>query len=475
MPDWTGSFHMPTTSTEQFQARQAAYVAKHGYRYSVPGFDNIFKLGFEKPMTKEEEQIWKNGEYSKFSPERYEELKYTKEKRKEAYLNMLGSPQPQIFQSRGTLIGSIDDAQDAMATLATVGSVALPLLPAAVRTLCSGPLSALFTASEILNIINTTMTPEKAFMKFKQKVETRQKNNPKDMKLRQKSALRVKTAKIGQPTIIEALQVTDNVFGVGLGLGALMNLPLDIITGTARQIMGDKVTWHYWRVNTTITEIRARKVAAAIPALLSSGYETVKESCTLYTICANAAAQLNNFSSREENPLDHVKDVNNFEMQAPKPTNILSIEAIQEVDPEGLNAIQWPTTGQEWSNPNDLMDSMADPINQTFNEYQRSEQYTDLGRVGAVNATEAVLHTYEAAEGPGSVFIDYSADTKAVTGLMNAGYIFPKDITPAQFVRWQNYTDSLEFQGISPALKSSLHHAKTVAGFDFVQQVDFYK
>ncbi len=44
MPDWTAPFHMPHMITEDFQRKKAEYVAKYGYRYTIPGFDDIFHI-----------------------------------------------------------------------------------------------------------------------------------------------------------------------------------------------------------------------------------------------------------------------------------------------------------------------------------------------------------------------------------------------------------------------------------------------
>lgn len=475
MPDWTGSFHKPMMTTDAFLAARSKYVAKHGYRYSIPGFDDIFKLNIEKPITSEEAKIWKNKQFSELSPERYEELKYMKNQRKEAYLDMLGSPQPQILRSRGALIGAIDDAQDAMATLSTAGLVALRMSSAAAQKAWLGPLGLLLTATEALEIANGVLTPERALVKLKPAMEKHFERHPKETTAKVKLANRVKNARIHKGTVLEALQVTDNMFGYGISLGALMNIPMDIIFATARAYPNYPVFPRLPIPNIPHWKRRGMKAIKAIGVLMSSGTNVATQNYTQLLIAANASAQLHNSGEAGWHPFIDIPDLANLQIKAPEPSNILSIEAINEIDPRGMDAIRWPTTGETWSTPNELMDTMPGEINNFLNKYIHDEQYSPEGLVGSVNATEATLHMLEAVEGKGSVVIDHTADTKAITGLLNAGYTFPRDITPAQIERWKMFTASYEAQGISPALKDSLNYARNIAGFSFVQQVDYFR
>ena len=474
MPDWTGSFHMPHLTTEEFLQERTKYVAKYGYRYSIPGFDDVVRLNIEKPITEEETKIWKNKQFSELSPERFEELKYMKKQRTEAYLDMLGSPQPHIFQSRGSLIGAIDDAQDALATLATVGAIAIRALPAAVKALLGGPVGALMTASEILSLFNSFLTPERAMIKSKRLIEQLKDKDPLATKVKVKGARKIRTAKIGRGTVIEALQVTENMFGIGISLGAVMNVPFDIVFATARSLPGLPPIPKLPIPDIPHWKARGMKLLKAAGTLLSAGGGTYNQDYTQLLIAANAAGQVQNYQNRDWHPFDEIPNVNEIQIQAPKVKNILSIEAITEVDAQGLDAIKWPSTGEEWSTVDDLVTTMPDPINKSFKSYTQKTQYAPEGLLGPVNATEATLHILEAAEGPGSVVIDYTADTKAITGLTNAGYTFPRSLTSSQFNRWMLYTDSCEAQGIAPTLKGSLNHARNIAGFEFVKQFSMF-
>lgn len=469
MPDWTGSFHKPYMTTEQFLKERDKYVAKYGYRYSIPGFNDIIHFGIEKPITEEETKIWASKRFSRLSPERYEELKSIKERRKEKYLDMLGSPTPQIFKSRGALIGSIDDAQDALSVLAITGAVAIRTTPAAISKFLAGPVGWTMTASEFLNFFNTTLTPERGLVKFKLMIEEEKDLNPMSKKAKCKRAYRIRKAKFGQQFAVEALQVTDNIFGIGISLGAVMNLPADIIFGAARRAMGKRSVVNFPIPKVPDWKVRAWGLMKSIATSFSAGPKNNIGGSVIQLIASNAAAQQLNYDSRSFNVLDKIDDILGVEIEAPKPKNILSIEAIQEIDPEGLSAIQWPTTGERWSSVADLTDTLPKKINETYKYLLNRDKHTVEGFIAGINATEATLHMLEASEGKGSVFVSHTADTKAITGLLNAGYTFPKNMTDAQFQRWKLYTDSYERQGLSPTVERSMYFAENIAGFSFVK------
>lgn len=242
MPDWTAPFHMPHMTTEDFKRRQAEYVAKHGYRYSIPGFDDVFHLGIEKSITPEEDKLWKSGRKDELSAERLDEIYYIKANRKRKYLDMLGSPAPEIFQSRAALLTSIDDAQDALTTLAVSGLVASRALPGAYRTAVLAGTGWVMIAAQCMNLATFVLTPENIAISRKRIQDNLTKDNPFNKKARVKLAKRLRSANVGVGAAIEIAQTTDQVFGVGISLGAVMSLPINILAGAARLISGKPVT-----------------------------------------------------------------------------------------------------------------------------------------------------------------------------------------------------------------------------------------
>ena len=245
MPDWTEPFHLPDITDDTLREKQRDYVEKYGYRYSIPGFDDVFHLGFEKPITDDEQLIWKRKAYNELPPGRYEELKYLKEKKREKYLDLLGSPQPEVFKNRGSIISSIDDAQDAMSVAACLGAVVAKTLPKVLGKAILGPVGWIAGAAELLDLATTYITPERRLIQEKRVRDQLTDENPWSKKARLKRARNLSKAHIGYGKLLEAGQVTKDVFGYGISLGAVMNLPLDILTGAARRALGQPVKVKY--------------------------------------------------------------------------------------------------------------------------------------------------------------------------------------------------------------------------------------
>jgi len=72
-------------------------------------------------MTSEETRLWKARKYDEIPSGRRADIRAEKARKKRKFLAMLGDPSPDIAQSAGAILTSIDDAQDAVSTLACIG------------------------------------------------------------------------------------------------------------------------------------------------------------------------------------------------------------------------------------------------------------------------------------------------------------------------------------------------------------------
>ncbi|MBA7554539.1 hypothetical protein ES705_47163 [subsurface metagenome] len=160
MADWTAPFKMPHTTTEQFIERKRKYVEKYGYRYSIPGFDDIFHLGIEKSITPDEDKLWKSGRKDEIPPVRRDEIYVIKANRKRKYLDMLGSPLPETLVNRAALLTAIDNAQDALSTLAVTGMLAARALPLAYRAAVLAGSGWIMIAAQCLDLATFGLAPE---------------------------------------------------------------------------------------------------------------------------------------------------------------------------------------------------------------------------------------------------------------------------------------------------------------------------
>lgn len=467
MPTWHAPFHGPKVSTVEFLKRRDDYVAKYGYKYSIPGFDNIVHLGFEKDISLKEEEIWKRKAYSELGPGRFDQIKYMKNERKLRYLNMLASPQPQVFRNRGALMGSIDDAQDAISTVVCLASIIIKALPASIGGLLMGPLTWLMGASEILNLSMKYIAPEQRLVSQKRLHDAITDENPFSKKARLKHAKKIAKAGFGFGDILQGAQVTKDIFGIGLCLGSLMNVPLDIITGAARAALGQKVEVTYPVPDFSIWWQRILKAGKAM--LMSMGMPPNPET-RLYAqllILFNLIGQVATPENMGYDPIETVPEIAHVQILPPQPTHFLTREIIQEIDPGGFEAVGWPSTGEKWSTLNDIAITAAPQITANYQDFCWKNKRNWMGYVAANCATQGTMYALENAEGPGSVEYDYTASTKICHALLYMNMHFPQDLADWQRARMISWLEAHDAAGTTPTLPEVVAYAQVVCGFEF--------
>jgi hypothetical protein len=267
MADWTAPFHKPHMPTDEFNELRKKYVEKHGYTVTIPGLEDVFKFKAENPLTAEEQYHWKNKNQSFFDKDRYEEIRYMKQRRKDKFLSMLSSPSPHIFGARAAIITSLDDTQDALSTLSGIGTLAYMGSGALMKKIIKGPLGWLMAAENAINYVTKGLSPELRPMADK---PDRERTTEKGAKARQaKVAKTERMLKAGkwQGKLIETAQTTDNIFGTGISLGALMNLPVDFVSGFVRTVALQKVDMKFPTIDIPHWQRVARKNTRDFAAL----------------------------------------------------------------------------------------------------------------------------------------------------------------------------------------------------------------
>ena len=129
MADYTAPFHMPEFADDKYLAKKAEYVKEHGYSITLPRFSDIVHLGMHKPMTNQEKILWYSGRKMEIGKSRQLELYYQKARSKERYEKMMASPIPNVVSSITSVLTAVDDAQDAIISLASIGRIACFFFP----------------------------------------------------------------------------------------------------------------------------------------------------------------------------------------------------------------------------------------------------------------------------------------------------------------------------------------------------------
>lgn len=265
MADYTAPFHMPTFSDDEFLAKKESYVAEHGYSVTIPRFSDVVHLGMHRPMSDQEKIYMYSGQSHKIGKARQIELQYQKERSRERYQKMMASPIPNVVASITSVLTAIDDAQDAIISLAAIGRIACLVLPRFIAGFLAWPVGLLWFIATIMGLLIApsacALNPMacKKYMRLKLAMrEKTLKGKSRSLGKRAKNLAKYQKARLAaglkgyasygtvMPSFaegIQMLQVTDSIFGVGVSIGPLFGCAYDLISGGVRWAAGQKVTF----------------------------------------------------------------------------------------------------------------------------------------------------------------------------------------------------------------------------------------
>ena len=446
MTDWAAPFQMPRFSTEEFETKKAEHNADHGYTIYVPGFEDVVHLKYVPKLTEAETVAWAEKDWSKFSTARLLQLTEEKQKKKLAYQRMLDSPSPEILRSRSSLMTSIDNAQDALGTLAVIGSIAKVVAPRAIAGFIGGPVGWVITAAALMNMANKLLRTPALPMLKKRKAQSATKKNPRAKKAHSKLAKKLKAARINRFSAIEALQTTDNLWGVGLCLGPIMGLGGDLASGAVRTLLGQDVRVSFSPPQFPEHEAVAANTMKDLACATSSMADWADDEWARLMITSNLASQMTTQTSKDWNALDAVPDLDQIMVEAPKPTNPLVREVMEEAGHDPDEFVAWPTTGEKWSTYNEIGDSSSDIITQNYRDFENRTKSTWMGFVAGNNVADSCHGLIAQFEGEMSVGYDYIAASRFITGMYDAGLEFHPDTTELQFTQLADFLELAEAQ-----------------------------
>ena len=429
MANWKLPYSIPKFTDAEFEQQRADYIAKYGYTIYVPGWEDIIHMPLEKSFTEQEELRWAAKDWDFFTPTRLDELKAIKERRRRMYLRLLGSPQPKILRNRGSILVALDNNQDALSTLSMIIRIAYTVVPLVWKKILTGPVGWIMTMSDILNLCTYVMTPERSAIRTKRIKDTITDKNPFSRKARLKRSMKLFKEKIGTGTIIEALQTTDQVFGYGISLGAIMNLPFDMALGSVRRLDGAKVTmltpdsqprfWtiqaaNAWKSLTTIfTTRKIFDVAEALPMLILSHLVAVAVHVALPTM----------------DPNNEIVDLDQYMVKALEPKKAYLREIMEENGDDPDDFTGWPLTNEKESSCTRIAGEGYKIATTNFQDWCYANRYSMEAFYGAQRANDAAHFMLATLGGDDAVEYDYTAAEKSTHSLLNLGYRFPFTLT----------------------------------------------
>ena len=221
-------FKLPRFTDAEFEARRNKYQAKYGTVVNIPGFNDIIHLKIPVKITTEQMAAHRfaiaRGLPSPLSIEQLQAL----QGRKYRFLRALASPTPAWLKNMGAVSTFLDNSEDALVTAAVLGRLLVKFGPRVFQKLIPG-LGWILLGSDIINITNIIGQISFAAMGKKRIVEDLAHQNPFHSKA---AASRTKKLQRTWPAfgeMLEILQTTDQLFGVGLCLGPIVGIVQDAI------------------------------------------------------------------------------------------------------------------------------------------------------------------------------------------------------------------------------------------------------
>jgi len=511
MADYLAPFHMPEFSNEEFKKKKAEYVKEHGYSITLPKFRDIIHIGLHRPMTEEEKILWYSGRKHEIGRSRLLELYYQKERARERYQKMLASPIPNWASSYTSILTAADDAQDAITTLGFIGRIFCKILPKFLARLFLGPVGLLWMTGEIISILMMPaaclLNPMGCKRGMKKKFMRRAKGLKAGLKGYARSGKFLPSFSEG----IQALQVTKDIWGIGISIGPIFGAAYDLISGGIRWLRGQKVVfkdspsdvevydkaadtmhryarWKRPKKKMTKAEFLAwkkKKIEAGTWGVKNLQHDAVHQAMRLNTTfqsfprrtdfveetffygLAEIAGQGIKITQDYWDPLKNIEGLEHIEIEAYNNPNPLIEEMLREegVDPEA--GIGWPSLGKRWATYEELQASIAPIAAGNFEHFVETSPDKRLNVIAEQSAIESGLHAIARLEGQRNIKIQYCAPLDVAETLLDKGYSFPLTITQEQLDGFALWLQALDDTDIRPTLREILDYAKNSLGFEF--------
>lgn len=471
LADFTAPFHAPKFTNEEFEARKAAYVEKYGYSITVPSIGDIIHLKAFVPMTDEEKKLWTERRYDEIEPGRRSDIEEEKYRKKQKYLAMLADPSPKIARDVAGILTALDDIQDAVSTLACVCMIGAAIVGGTTAAAVLGPIGLILGASTLLNLINPMSHINKPF-KFvstgraaKRKLEKQTDKNPFSKKAKLKLAKRIRMFRPSIGNLLEALQVTDNIFGVGISLGPIVGFAQATASGMIRTGMGEDVTIRMKKTRDPDYLTPAARIAIANSFYHSYDWQSDVSDETMSIYAASMMMQVLYESVQEWNPFEEVTDIGSYLVECPQPSDPLTIEILQEEGFDFETGCVWPQNGERLISISDLQRSVYLKATANLRTYGTKNNHSLEAFNALTAADDFALNFLAACESPEQIVIDYLRIQRIVITILDNGWVYPEDITDAQIRKFEEWCYVHDYMNTQPTGKEIFYYAEVFCGF----------
>ncbi|MBA7496152.1 hypothetical protein ES702_06750 [subsurface metagenome] len=421
MPQWSFPVSLPKFTDEAFEAKQQAYVAKHGYYVTAPKLEDIIHVRTFKEPSHTEWTDFKTSHLARTNPYRHKAIIDLLDRKRARRDRMMASPVPTWAKNLASVMTLFDDINDTLGTVGVIMRTAARLMPKTLGRFMLGPVGWLFLAAEIAGLFLAVMRlPFQCFTR-KRTYEAVRDLNPFSKEAKIRRARKVRRLRPSKGELLELLQTTDNVFGIGLCLGPIMGFAYDVLSGTVRTVMGQEVHWGTpppTRPKHTRPSSRLIRNAAA---LHGAGEEMTDEDHLGFMIALNGATQLLKPYIDEWHPLDQVDNFDNVLFEAPRPEHPTTKFILEEVGIKEGQAIGWPGLDKDLVNWEELWDHTQATAAKRFTDFAVRNRNNYVGACGCQNGDEFGMNMMLMTEGYDTVEYQQNDYWKGYYDMMATG------------------------------------------------------
>ena len=458
---------MPRFTREGFIRKKQEYVAEHGYTVHIPGFSDIFTWNVTPEPTEDELFLYRNKQVKVLGEKRFYDIKALMAKKRENYLRILSSPTPQIVQNAVSVLTTLDDVNDVLGTIAVVARIVARRLPATAAKFLLGPAGWALMGADIAGLgLKLSSLPFKVH-RLQHELNDLVKGNPLSKKAKLRRINKLKRLRLSKGELIEALQTTDNMFGVGISLGGIMGMLYEIPAGLYRHVQGKKVTITGLPAPLLWFDRQWSRMLKGAVNLFYGPVDLPDQELNKAIVATNLASRAAHSYLDGISPFDAIEDLENTELLPAMPTHPLTIQVINEETPEFLKYVGWISDSAMWKTPTKHFDETIDHVQDGVKNWIQRNKNSMEGMVAAQNMVDVGPNILAAIEGDDQLEMSYDPIAQSLLELMNVNLRFPFDLSQSDVLCWSDNL-SREYQltgGVSPATSQEI--AKTKCGFEF--------
>jgi len=323
----------PRVTKEDFSKLKTDYVEKHGYTIKIPDIDQIIHL----------------------VPRAYKTDSEIKAEKREALARILASPAPEWAMKYSSIMTFLDDIQDTTSIIYPAISMLTRLAPKVMGRILPF-LGWGMLGMDILNLAIGVGRLPMTGMGGKRLVCQHIRGNPFSKTARANRVDRLRNYKPGLGDVIQSLQVTDQLTGVGLSLGPVMGLATDAIFGAYRYMTGERVKISMDVPSPFDHEKVSSKLTQAASLINSQGQMFDEQTHFWSLTMAAVANRLFIPYAHDLDVIGSVENPMNIAVPAPFPKEQTTIDVIREFKLDVDKGVGWPFNGKTEISVDELSD-----------------------------------------------------------------------------------------------------------------------